>query len=146
MDWSFILACAHHVAVFALVGVFAAEFALIRPGLSAAQVSQLSKIDAAYGGLAVLVIIVGVIRVWFGTGDPGYYLGNWAFWAKIGAFTIMGVLTIPPTLAIRKWLKAGEGAPPAGKIAAARRYVHLQAVALVFVPIFAAAMARGYGA
>lgn len=146
MDWSLILACAHHLAVFALVGIFAAEFVLIRPGLTGAQVSQLSKIDAAYGGLATLVILVGVIRVWFGTGDPGYYLANWVFWAKIAAFIIMGVFTIPPTLAIRRWLKAGEGTPPPAEIASARRYVHLQALALVFVPIFAAAMARGYGA
>jgi putative membrane protein len=146
MDWSLILACAHHIAVFSLVGIFAAEFTLIRPGLTPAQLPGLSRIDAAYGGIATLVIIVGIVRVWLGTGDPSYYLGNWAFWAKMAAFTLMGILTIPPTLAIRRWLKAGDIAPSTAEIVSARRYVHLQAVALLFIPIFAAAMARGYGA
>lgn len=31
MDWDLFLAAAHHLAVFALVAVFAAEFALVRP-------------------------------------------------------------------------------------------------------------------
>ena len=42
-----ILASAHHVAVFTLVALFAAEFALLRPGLGGARVVQLARIDAA---------------------------------------------------------------------------------------------------
>jgi len=52
MDWNLILACAHHLAVFMLVAVFAAEFALLRPGLGGARLRQLARIDAAYGGIA----------------------------------------------------------------------------------------------
>lgn len=146
MDWFLILASAHHLAVFALVGIFAVEFALIRPGLTGKQVRQLTTIDAVYGGIAMLVIAVGILRVWLGTPDPAYYLGNWAFWAKMAAFTVMGGLTLPPTLAIRRWVKAGDEAPPENEVRSARRYVHYQAMALVFIPIFAAAMALGYGA
>ena len=61
----------------------------------------------------------------------------------------MGLLTIPPTLAIRRWAKAGGGAadyaPPDREIAASRRFIHLQAGVLALIPLFAAAMARGYG-
>jgi putative membrane protein len=35
---------------------------------------------------------------------------------------------------------------PATEIATSRRFIHLQAGMLVLIPIFAAAMARGYGA
>lgn len=149
MDWNLILACAHHLAVFSLVGIFATEFALIRPGLGGARLGQLARIDAVYGAVATVVIIVGILRVWFGGVDPWYYLGNHAFWGKMAAFLVMGLLTIQPTMAIRRWVKAGAGIAdyvvPEGEIGTSRRFVHLQAGMLLLIPIFAAAMARGYG-
>ena len=149
MDWDLILACAHHLAVFALVALFAAEFALLRPGLAGTRISQLARIDAAYGAMAGIVVIVGIIRVIFGSAGWEYYVGNQAFWGKMGAFLVMGLLTIPPTIAMRRWVKAGEGqadyAPPEAEIAANQRFLHLQAGVLLLIPIFAAAMARGYG-
>ncbi len=149
MDTDFLLASAHHLAVFTLVGIFAAEFALLRPGLTGTRLTQLSRLDAAYGAVAGIVIVVGIIRVIFGASGWQYYVGNHAFWGKMAAFVIMGLLTIPPTMAIRRWVKAGAGtadyAPPAAEVATSRRFIHLQAGVLLLIPIFAAAMARGYG-
>ncbi len=149
MDWDLVLASAHHLAVFTLVAIFATEFALVRPGLSGSRITQLARIDAAYGAVAGLVIVVGLLRIFFGAVDASYYWGNHAFWGKMAAFLVMGLLTIQPTMAISKWVKAAEGAsdfaPPDGEIAASRRFIHLQAGVLLLIPIFAAAMARGYG-
>lgn len=149
MDWTLILACAHHLAVFSLVGVYAAEFALLRPGLAGARLAQLARLDAAYGALAGVVIVVGITRVWFGGVDPWYYLGNHAFWGKMAAFLVVGLLTIQPTVAIRRWAKAAEGVSgyvvPETEITTSRRFVHLQAGVLFLIPLFAAAMAQGYG-
>ena len=146
MDIDLILAIGHHLVVFLLVAIFAAEFALLRPGLAGARIGQLARIDAAYGGVATLVIVVGVLRVIFGASGWEYYVANYAFWAKMAAFLVMGLLTVPPTLAIRRWLKAGQDhAVPAGEIASSRRFLYLQAGILVLIPSFAAAMARGYG-
>jgi putative membrane protein len=144
-----ILASTHHLAVFILVALFAAEFALVRPGLSGPRLSQLARIDAAYGAVAGIVIVVGIIRVIFGAVGYEYYIGNQAFWGKMTAFLVMGLLTIPPTVAFRRWARAGaeqaDYAPPASEISANRRFIHLQAGVLLLIPIFAAAMARGYG-
>ena len=149
MDIDLLLAISHHLMVFLLVAIFAAEFALLRPGLSDPRIGHLARVDAAYGGVATLVIIVGVLRVIFGASGWEYYVGNYAFWAKMAAFLAAGLLTIPPTLAIRRWLKASEDdvayIVPPDEIAASRRYIHLQAGILILIPIFAAAMARGYG-
>lgn len=149
MDIDLLLAIVHHLAVFTLVALYAAEFTLLRPGLAGPRIHQLARIDAAYGGMAGLVIVVGIFRVVFGAVGWEYYVTNLAFWGKMAAFLVMGLLTIPPTMAIRTWLKAsatdGHYAPPATEIAASRRFVHLQAGVLVLIPIFAAAMARGYG-
>ena len=148
-DLDLILAATHHLAVFTLVAIYAAEFALLRPGIAGPRIKQLARIDAAYGAVAGIVVVVGIIRVIFGAVGWQYYVGNQMFWAKMAAFLVVGLLTIPPTLAIRRWAKAGRGdqdyVPPAGEIAANRRFVHLQAGVLLLIPIFAAAMARGYG-
>lgn len=145
-----ILAISHHLAVFTLVATFAAEFALLRTGIEGKRLGQLGALDAAYGATAGLVIIVGIIRVIFGAAGWEYYVGNWVFWAKMIAFLGVGLASIPPTLAIARWRKVAKAdaafAPAAHEVSAARRFLYLQAGLLVFIPSFAAAMARGYGA
>ncbi len=144
LDLNLILAIAHHLAVFILVAIFAAEFALLRPGVEGKRLMQLSKIDGAYGAVAGLVIVVGIIRVIFGGAGWEYYVGNWVFWAKMLAFLGVGLLSIPPTLAIIRWRKAGT-APSTTDVNTVRRFLYLEAALLLFIPAFAAAMARGYG-
>jgi putative membrane protein len=150
MDFDLLLAIAHHLAVFTLVAIFAAEFALLRAPLAGPRIKLLSQVDAAYGGVAGLVIVVGIVRVIFGASGWDYYVFNLAFWAKMGAFLVMGLLTMPPTFAIRRWLRDGKDDPahvvPTAEIAHNQRYLYLQAAALLLVPTFAAMMARGYGA
>lgn len=144
-----ILAILHHLAVFTLVAVFACEFVLLRPGLEGRRVLQLGAIDGAYGAAAGLVVAVGILRVIFGGAGWEYYVGNWVFWSKMGAFILMGLSSIPGTMAMARWRRAaktdGAFVPPAAEIGQARRMLFLQAALLVLIPAFAAAMARGYG-
>ena len=144
-DADLVLAIAHHLAVFTLIGIFAAEFALLHPGIEGRRLLQLGRLDAAYGAVAGLVVVVGIIRVIFGGAGWEYYVGNWAFWAKMVAFLLVGLASIPPTLAIARWRKAGT-APSDAAVTAARRFLYAEAALLLFIPTFAAAMARGYGA
>ena len=95
-----VLAIAHHLCVFTLAGLLLAEVVLLRPDLSPARILQLGRIDIAYGIVAGLVVVVGVLRVNFGDKGADYYLHNWAFWLKMSAFVLLGLLSIPPTLAI----------------------------------------------
>ena len=145
-----ILAIAHHLAVFTLVAIFAAEFALLRPGIEGKRLAQLGSLDRAYGGMAMLVIVVGVLRVIFGSAGWEYYVGNWVFWAKMIAFAGVGLASIQPTMAVLRWVKAAKAdaafTPVVTEVSGARRFLYLQAALLVFIPSFAAAMARGYGA
>lgn len=147
MPVDLILTIAHHLVVFSLVGLFAAEFTLLRPGLEGARIGQLARLDAAYGAVAGLVVVVGVLRVLFGAAGWEYYAATHAFWGKMGAFLIVRLLTIPPTLAIRQWqaaYRADTGfSPDAAAIRRNRRFLHIQAGFLLLIPIFAAIMARG---
>lgn len=144
-----ILAIAHHLAVFGLVGIFAAELALLRPGLDARRLRQLAQIDLAFGLIAGLVLLVGVLRVFFGASGADYYFSNWMFWSKMVAFLIWGLISIGPTVAILRWrngLKLDSGNLPSDlEIMRVRRFLFAEAAVLILIPAFAAAMARGYG-
>lgn len=139
----------HHLAVFGIVGVLAAEFVLIGPGMNADRVRRAAGLDGAYGALATIVLLAGFARVIWGTAGWQFYVMNWVFWTKIGLFAIVGLLSIPPTIAIGGWRKAAKAdpgfTPPADGIARARRFFLAEFAVLAFIPIFAALMARGIG-
>lgn len=147
MNVDLLLTIGHHLSVFTLVGLIAAEFALLRPGLGGRRIGQLARIDAAYGGMAMLVIVIGVLRVIYGASGWEYYVGNHAFWGKMAAFVAVGLLSVPPTIAIRNWVRAARTAPdyevPAAELARGRRFLHIEVAILGLIPVFAAVMARG---
>ena len=66
MTTDLLLAIAHHLLVFALVAVLAAETVLVRPGLKGRALARLGGLDRFYGMAAGLIIIVGFSRVFFG--------------------------------------------------------------------------------
>lgn len=140
------LAMAHHVLAFLLVALLAMEIALVRPGLSATGLPFLSRIDAAYGLAALALIAVGVGRVVYGLKGSEFYTQYWVFWAKMAAFVVVGLLSIPPTLGIMRWrraARAGEAAVPDAEINAMRKYLFGEAAFLAAIPLLAAMMARG---
>lgn len=144
-----LLAGAHHLCVFALFGVLAAEWAMLRPGLSAADVRRLGQIDLWYGVIAGLAVAVGFSRaVWAAKGWDAYMANPW-FHAKLGFFLVVGVISIWPTLEFRKWrraLKMDAGALPAdARVAEMRRLLMIEVCLFALVPLLAAGMARGYG-
>jgi putative membrane protein len=144
-----VLAILHHLLILSLAGLLAVERVLVRPGLSGAHLGILGKMDAAYGATAGLILVVGFSRVYWGAKGPAFYLENPVFWAKIAAFAVVGVLSIWPTVAILKWRKQAKAdpafTPSAGEVAKVRRVLILELLVFALIPVFAAAMARGYG-
>ncbi len=140
-----LLAILHHFLVFSLAGLLAAELVLVRPGLSGSSLGLLGRLDAAYGGIAVAVIVVGICRVIFGLKGWEYYVANHAFWGKMIAFVIVGLLSIPPTIRIIRWRRSGNDAVPDAEVMAVRTWLKGEALFLALVLVFAAAMARGVG-
>jgi putative membrane protein len=145
-----VLAIVHHLVVFGIAAVLAAELALMRPGAMSPQtVRLLGRFDAFYGGLALAILVVGFARVWFGAKGADFYLHNPVFWAKIGAFGIVGLISIKPTMRILAWQKLAQQdaafVPPAPEIGALRRMLLAEIHVFALVPVFAAIMARGIG-
>ncbi len=138
------LAVAHHLLIFALFGVLMAEFVVVRPGMSQQAMARIGAVDLWYGVLAGMILAVGFSRAVFAAKGWAYYSHNGFFWAKIGTFLIIGLLSVPPTLAFIRWRRAGV-APAEAQIAGIRRLIWVEVGLFALLPIFAAAMARGYG-
>ncbi|MEW6760197.1 MAG: DUF2214 family protein [Pseudomonadota bacterium] len=144
------LASVHHLIVFGIASVLAAELALMRPAaMSPHTVRLLGRFDAAYGLLALAILFAGFARVWHGAKGADFYLDNPVFWAKIAAFGVVGILSIRPTLRIAAWrklLKADAAfVPPQEEIHKVRRILLAEIHVFALIPVLAAAMARGIG-
>lgn len=138
------LAILHHIAVFGLVAALAMGGFALRA--TAIDPVRLVRLDAVFGATAVLVVAVGVSRVIWGGKGWAFYEANPFFWAKIGLFAAIGLISILPTLAFFRWRRAAAGdaawAPPAGEVKQVRLWVGLEALLLVPLLACAAAMAR----
>jgi putative membrane protein len=149
MTTDFVLACLHHLLVFGMAALLAAEMAAVRPGLDAPGLRRLTMLDAHYGAAAGLIILVGVLRVIYGLKGPDFYLGNPAFWAKMTAFAVVGALSVLPTIRIISWRRKSKTDPaftlPIDEVRRVRGFFIAEAAVFALIPLFAAAMARGVG-
>ena len=96
----------HHICVFGLFVILAAEMTLVRPGISAETVRRVVRIDGMYGLLAGLALVAGGLRVFYGAKAAEFYTHNPVFWIKLGLFLVIGLLSILPTLNYFRWRKA----------------------------------------
>jgi putative membrane protein len=142
-------AIAHHLLIFALAGVIAFELGMVRPSMTATDVARVGRVDLWYGILAALILIVGFARANFAAKGWAYYAHNHFFWAKIACFAVVGLLSIWPTLRFIRWRQALKNDPAAlpstAAIAGVRRFLWAEVAFFALIPVFAAAMARGFG-
>ncbi len=144
-----LLSAFHFLLVFSLVAILAAQNALVRPGLTVSSLHLTASLDRAYGPGAVLLLGTGFARVFFGAKGSSFYLSNPLFWIKIGLFTTVAILSIPPTVQLIRWTKqAAQEArflPTNEQIRGMQWWLRAEGAVLLAIPFFAAAMARGFG-
>lgn len=147
MTWFF--AFLHHVAAFTLVAALVVEFVLIRDQLTVARARKIQLADMVFGIAASAVLVVGFLRVWYFEMGSSYYFHSIPFIAKISLFVIVGLLSIYPTVEFLSWGKAVKhGQVPVvsdAKIRTIRSLIHYELVAVVFLLLCAALMAKGVG-
>jgi putative membrane protein len=139
----------HHVAAFALVAALVVEFVLIRDELNAATARRLARADMVLGISAGVLLVVGLLRVFYFEKGAAFYFHSVAFMAKLALFVLVALLSIYPSVKFISWSKAvRRGVAPnvdAGTLRAIRRLVHLELIGVVLILLFAALMARGIG-
>ncbi|NJM94030.1 MAG: DUF2214 family protein [Cytophagales bacterium] len=134
----------HFLAIFTVVSTVFAENVLIRRSLPRQEVARLARIDGLYGIAAILTLLVGLL-LWFAVGKPAeFYSRNWIFHAKLTLFTLVGLLSIYPTIFFPKNRKGESDTlvelPPSLII-----MVRLELLVLVLVPLLAVLMVQGIG-
>jgi putative membrane protein len=149
---STLFAFLHHLAAFTLVGALAVEFVLIGQvqrdeALSLSSARRLTVTDAVLGAAAGILLIVGLLRVFYFEKGADYYVHRHAFLIKLSVFIVVALLSIVPTREFLSWrgaLKAGR--PPAvdaTRLRLVRRIIHGEVAAIVVILLCAAIMARG---
>jgi putative membrane protein len=141
-----VLAILHHLLVFGMFATATGEFLLLRTEMSGRTLDLLARIDRALGIHAVLIVIVGILRVIFGMRGYQYYVANPYFWAKMASFVAAAIVSILPTLRFLAWQrrrKADENfLPDREETRKVRDALLIERVLLFLVIIFAATMAR----
>ena len=143
------LAIAHHLLFLLLAGVLAFELGVVRSSMDREDILRVARVDIWYGVLAGAIILVGFSRAIFAAKGWTYYSVNLFFWVKLGAFAVVGLLSIMPTIEFIRWRKALSSdltfSPAPHGIRNVRRILFAEAIFFALIPAFAAAMARGYG-
>ena len=144
-----ILAYLHLLAILTMVVFIASEAALCRvEWMNKAVVERLARVDMVYGIAAVMVLLSGLARSWWGVKGTAWYWTNPLLHVKLTLFIIVGVISIFPTLTYARWrrtVRAGGALPAEAEIRKTRRLVMIQAHLIAVIPLFAVFLARGFG-
>jgi putative membrane protein len=135
------MAFVHHVAAFALVSAMVVEFVLIRQELNAVAARRLALADMVVGISAAVLLVVGLLRVFYFEKGSAFYFNNAAFIAKLALFLAVALASVYPTLKFLAWRKN----PEPSAVPLVRRILHLELVGVVLILLCAALMARGIG-
>ena len=139
---SALMAFLHHLAAFAVVVAIAVEFVFIRDELNVRTVRRLAVADAVLGFSAALLLVVGLLRVFYFEKSAAYYFSNSAFIVKLALFVLIALASIYPTLKFLGWRKS---APDPASVPAIRRILHLELIGVAIILLAAALMAKGIG-
>ena len=149
MHTSALMAFLHHLAAFTVVGALVAEVVLFKPPLTVAQARSVQRADQVFGAAATVLLVVGLLRVFYFEKGAGYYFGNAFFLTKLTLFILAALISIYPTVSFISWNKAlKQGEVPAmapQAVTRVRMCLMLELTAILGILLCAPFMARGIG-
>lgn len=140
-----LLAWAHHLCAFALFAILFSEWCLTAQGQDRAGVLRLARLDMYYGLCATMMLAAGAARLLWGAKGWEYYAGNALFWAKLGCFALIGMLSVTPTIRILRWRREASELSPES-IRPVRRWMSFQLLVIPILLLLASLIARGFNA
>lgn len=144
-----LVAFAHFFAFFALTAALILQLTLITESISVDTAKRIQRADQAYGIAALLLLIFGLLRVFYFEKGADYYFSNTFFLLKIGLFVLVGLMSLYPTITYRRWnAKLKQNIAPgfsARQLHLVRRIIHTELVAILAILLCASMMARGLG-
>ncbi|HSL43180.1 MAG TPA: DUF2214 family protein [Anaerolineales bacterium] len=146
---SAIMAFLHHLAAFTLTAAIIYEHTTFRKDLSLRDARRIQIMDIAYGVSAGVVLIVGLLRVFYFEKGAPFYAQNWFFWTKMLGFAVAALLSVYPTIRFISWRKffARNQVPELSDqdVSRIKLVLRLELLAIALILFSAAMMARGIG-
>ena len=146
---SALFAFLHFFAVFGIVATVFFEWQTMSRTPTFAEAKRIQLCDRWYGMFAVLVLIVGFLRVYFFEKGHAFYTANPFFHAKLGLFVAVGLLSIYPTIRFIRWRpQTSNGQAPAVSEQEYRRIMavlRIELILLLGMAVCASLMARAVG-
>ena len=146
---SALFAFLHFFAVFGIVATVFFEWQTMSRTPTFAEAKRIQLCDRWYGMFAVLVLIVGFLRVYFFEKGHAFYTANPFFHAKLGLFVAVGLLSIYPTIRFFRWRpQTSKGQAPAVSEQEYRRIMailRIELILLLGMALCASLMARAVG-
>ena len=146
---SALFAFLHFFAVFGIFAALVLQWLTMSPTPTAAEARRIQISDRWYGIFALVVLVVGFLRVYFFEKGRAFYGANPFFQAKLALFLAVGLLSIYPTIRFLKWrAQTKQGLAP---LLAANEYksivtvLRVELVLLLATALCASLMARGVG-
>jgi putative membrane protein len=114
-----------------------------------AEIRRIQRVDLAYGISAGLLLLVGLLRVFYFEKGPNFYMNNPFFWVKMAAFLFVALLSLDPTIRYIRWNRTlrqnnvPEISEPEYK--RTRLLLWLEIIGIAVILLAAPMMARGIG-
>lgn len=144
-----LMAFLHHLSAFTLVACLVYEFIAYRKNMGIAEIRRIQQADLAYGISAGLLLLVGLLRVFFFEKGVNFYINNPFFWVKMVAFLAVGLLSIDPTIRYIRWNRTlQQNQVPEVSESEYRRtrtLLWLEMIGIIVILLAAPLMARGIG-
>jgi len=143
------MAFLHHLFAFTLTACLVYEFIAYRKNMTIDEARRIQRVDLVYGISAGLLLVVGLLRVFFYEKGASFYAQSPFFWVKMVTFAIVGLLSIDPTIRYIRWNKIfRENNSPEisdDEYKRTRLILWLEITGIAIIMLSAAFMAHGIG-
>lgn len=144
-----LIAYLHFAAIFTLLWFFAKQWTLFKAGPERLDARRLALSDMGIGVSAAAVFATGLTRALAGIKPWVFYAHNPVFFAKVGIFVLIALISIVPTRTFLRWRRAAAAdpvfRPDAAEWRRMRVILMLELHLLALLPLLAALMSRGIG-
>ena len=88
----------HHAAAYLIVAALLVELVVLKSELTVTSARSVLPMDMVYGIAALVLLVVGFVRVFHTEKGSAYYFDSGAFLLKLTLFIVVGLLSISPTI------------------------------------------------
>ena len=147
MTLEIILSASHILLIMGWVSFLAAQTALSHADwMNAAVLRRLMRLDFYAWLCALLLLMSGVLRLYFGMKGWEFFVTQWALYLKLTVFGLLLLIEFWVTLQYRLWWHAredGTSLPDVQHIRNVRKALMLQTHLMIALPILGAMLSRG---